>query len=233
MSWLSKGIKGLGHVLAKPAGIAARIGGTAGGFLLGGPGGAMAGYRLGDKIGNIEEDALAGRNVRTHLGDNLLGAAEGGAGMYLAGGAPGLGGGASGGASGGYDVTDPAQNMFAGAGGSAADASGGGFLSNAVNTAKGLIPGQGGQPGQAGGSSTNPWLLGLAGLQGANSAYLGQKSNALSGKALKGVEANYAERAPLRAAGLRGLLTPTPVDTSQLSTIAQRNPYAAPPIPAG
>lgn len=96
-----------------------------------------------------------------------------------------------------------------------------------------LLPSGGGSatPGQPGGTSTNPWLLGLAGLQGANSAYLGQKSNALSDKALKGVEANYAERAPLRAAGLRGLLNPTAPDTSQLSTIAQRNPYAAAPRP--
>ena len=78
---VGKAIKGAGHLLAKPAGVAARIGGAAGGFMLGGPGGAMAGYRFGDKLGNIEEDALAGRNVRKNLGSNALGMAEGGAGM--------------------------------------------------------------------------------------------------------------------------------------------------------
>lgn len=127
--------------------------------------------------------------------------------------------------SGGYDVTDPSQNVYAPPTPDSGSSGVGGFLSGAVKSALG-----GGQPGQ---SSTNPWLLGLAGLQGANSAYLGQKSNALSDKALKGVEANYAERAPLRAAGLRGLLNPTAPDTTQLSTIAQRNPYAAPPTPVG
>lgn len=87
-------IKGAGHLLAKPVGVAARLGGAAGGFMLGGPGGAMAGYRFGDKLGNIEEDALAGRNVRKNLGSNALGMAEGGAGMALAGGGiPGMGGG--------------------------------------------------------------------------------------------------------------------------------------------
>lgn len=89
MSFLGKiggAIKGAGHLLAKPAGVAARIGGAAGGFMLGGPGGALAGYRFGDKLGNIEEDALAGRNVGKNLGSNALGMAEGGAGMALAGG---------------------------------------------------------------------------------------------------------------------------------------------------
>lgn len=75
-------IKKVGHVLAKPVGLSARIGGAAGGFLLGGPQGALTGYGLGDKIGNIEEDALAGRNIKKNLKSNLIGGAVAGAGMY-------------------------------------------------------------------------------------------------------------------------------------------------------
>ena len=93
LSSIGNAVKGAGHFLAKPLGVAERIGGTAGGFMLGGPAGAMAGYRLGDKLGNIEEDALAGRNVRKNLGSNLVGAAEGGARLALTGGdIPGVGG---------------------------------------------------------------------------------------------------------------------------------------------
>lgn len=88
----SSALKGIGHVLAKPLGLSYRIGGTAGGFLLGGIPGAAAGYQLGDKLGNIGEDALAGRNVRKNLRGNLVGVAEGGAGLYGASKLPNNGG---------------------------------------------------------------------------------------------------------------------------------------------
>src|SRR5882724_4580116 len=91
MSWLSSGLKKLGHIAAPIVHLGAEAAGGVGGFLTGGPAGAYAGYKLGDKLGNIGQDALSGANVRKHLGDNLLGAGEAAAGGYLAAGAPGLG----------------------------------------------------------------------------------------------------------------------------------------------
>jgi hypothetical protein len=231
MSWLSKGIKGLGHVLAKPVAIGARALGTAGGFVVGGPAGAMAGYRLGDKIGNIEEDALAGRNVRTHLAGNLIGAAEGGAGLYGSSKIPSAGDSASAIPGGGTadPYSDPTGDALYGSDpalGGSGGASGPSYLNRALDAGKTLLPGQGGQPGQSGASSTNPWLLGLAGLEGANSAYLGKKANDYSQGALKSVQGAYNDRAPLRAAALKGLTNPTAPDISTLKSIASRNPYA-------
>jgi hypothetical protein len=103
---------------------------------------------------------------------------------------------------------------------------GGGVLSSALGAAKTLLPGGGAPGGQPSQSSTNPWLLGLAGLEGANSAYLGKKANDYSQGALKSVQGAYNDRAPLRAAALKGLTNPTVPDTSQLKSIASRNPYA-------
>jgi hypothetical protein len=223
MSWLSSGLKKLGHVAAPVVHRLAQAGGTAGGFLLGGPAGAMAGYRLGDKIGNIEQDALAGKNVRTNLGSNLLGAGEGGAGLYGASG--GFGGGGN--AGGVPQVTRDGQpitlsDVNPNIPEDGASNAGDGWLKKAI----GSVTGPGEQPG-----GTNPWLLGLAGLEGANSAYLGQKANSYAGQALKSVTDSYNARAGLRNAGINGLLHPAAPDVSTLQTIQSRNPYAAPTTP--
>lgn len=212
VSWFSKGLKGIGHLAEKAApyvGLIPGVGTVAGG-LIGAAGGLAAGDGLGGAL-KYGVQGAAGGMAGGGLRSAVTGAITGHGGSPTP--SPGV-----------TDPSDPNFDMNTLYGSDTAPDSGGGggiggVLRNAV----------GGGTGQPQGTSTNPWLLGLAGLQGANSAYLGQKSNALSDKALKGIEANYAERAPLRAAGLRGLLNPTAPDTSQLYSIQQRNPYAAPP----
>lgn len=64
-------------------------------------------------------------------------------------------------------------------------------------------------------------------LQGLNAAMQQKKANDLANSALRGAEGMYAERAPLRAAGMRGLLNPQAPDLAPLrSTIYTGNPYA-------
>lgn len=81
------------------------------------------------------------------------------------------------------------------------------------------------------GGGTNKWLMGLAGLEGLNSAYLGNKASNLSDAALKSVKGSYSERAPLRSAALSGLLHPQTRDTSNLTAIRSAVPYAQLPAP--
>lgn len=81
------------------------------------------------------------------------------------------------------------------------------------------------------GGGTNKWLMGLAGLEGLNSAYLGNKASNLSDDALKSVKGSYSERAPLRSAALSGLLHPKARDTSNLTAIRSAVPYAQLPAP--
>lgn len=219
MSWLSSGIKKAGHLIAPVVHRVAQGAGTIGGFIVGGPAGAYAGEKLGDKLGNIGQDALAGKNVRTHLKDNLIGAGEAGAGLYLAGGAPGLGGGSSAASS-----IDPEGDALYGTETTPGSGSPG-ILQSALDKAKGVLSGGSGQPG-----STNYLQLGLAGLEGANSAYLGGKSNQYANDALKSVTDSYNARAGLRSKAIAGLMNPTAPDTSALSGIAAHNPYA--PTPA-
>jgi hypothetical protein len=77
-----KFIQNAGKSAAKPVAYGERAAGTIGGFMVGGPAGAMAGYKLGDSLGNIAEDALAGRSVKKNLGKNALNAGLSAAGVY-------------------------------------------------------------------------------------------------------------------------------------------------------
>lgn len=77
-----KFIKNAGKSAAKPVAYGERAAGTIGGFLVGGPAGAAAGYKLGDSLGNIAEDALSGRSVKKNLGRNALNAGLSAAGVY-------------------------------------------------------------------------------------------------------------------------------------------------------
>lgn len=240
MSFFGGLVSGLGKIAAPIYHAGATIGGGVGGFMLGGPQGAMAGARLGDKWGNIGQDALSGRNVGASVKRNALGVAEGGAGLYGAHAMQGGGSGYSGGTEG--SVPQVTRNGIPssvgdliGTTGSADDPHGtssGGWLRDAV----GSVMGGGGQPpgGQPPGEEgPNKWLMGLAGLQGLNSAYLGNKASNMSNQALKNVQGSYDQRAGLRTAGISGMLNPQTADLSGLTKTRSAIPYlgAAQPNP--
>ena len=74
--------------------------------------------------------------------------------------------------------------------------------------------------------------LGLA--QGVNAAALGQKSNNFADMAAKNVDELWKQKAPLRVAGIAGMLNPKTEDTSALQRISARgNPFADRPQPMG
>jgi len=187
--------------------------GTLAGGVIGGLGGLAAGDGLGGALKYGLEGAAGG-----YGGAALRGLSTGGKALALGtaalkGGVPSAPAGAAPATGGGYDINDPNQNIFA---------DGSGPSSAIPSTALPGAPAPSGTPQ----SSTNPWLLGLAGLEGANSAYLGKKANDYSQGALKSVQGAYNDRAPLRAAALKGLTNPVAPDTSKLTAIASRNPYA-------
>jgi hypothetical protein len=227
VSIFSKALHGIGHLAEKAApyvGLIPGVGTLAGG-VIGGLGGLAAGDGLGGALKYGLEGAAGG-----YGGAALRGLSKGG--QALAVGTAALKGGVPSAPSGGppVDANGVPQVMRNGLPSSVGDLIG--------TTASGDISEGGGgsvpstfpsTPGPTGSpSSTNPWLLGLAGLEGANSAYLGKKANDYSQGALKSVQGAYNDRAPLRAAALKGLTNPTAPDTSQLKSIAARNPYAVP-----
>ena len=74
--------------------------------------------------------------------------------------------------------------------------------------------------------------LGLA--QGVNAAALGQKSNNFADMAAKNVDELWKQKAPLRVAGIAGMLNPKTEDTSALQRISARgNPFSDRPQPMG
>jgi hypothetical protein len=196
MSLFSKALHGIGHLAEKAAPYVGLIPGV--GTLAGGAIGGLGGLAAGDGLGGALKYGLQGA---------AGGLAGGGIKSAITGALASRGGGSAP-SGGGYDVSDPNQNIFAdGSGPSAA------------------VP-PSALPGGSGSSGTNPWLMGLAGLEGANSAYLGKKANDYSQSALKSVTGAYNEKAPLRTAALQGLLHPAAPDTSKLGAIQSRNPYA-------
>lgn len=68
----------------------------------------------------------------------------------------------------------------------------------------------------------------LAGLQVANAAKLGKKSNQYADNAMNSVNQSYMDRAGLRTAGIEGMLHPQVPDVTQLARIRSNNPYAGP-----
>lgn len=91
-------------------------------------------------------------------------------------------------------------------------------------------------PHNAGGGLDLGGLLdtGLSVAQLVNAANLQKKSTGLATGAMDQVNTNYAERAPLRVAGLEGMLRPQTADLASLAQIAgQGNPFAPKkPLPA-
>jgi len=73
----------------------------------------------------------------------------------------------------------------------------------------------------------NPLLLALVGLQGWNAAELSKKGTGYAEDAFKGVSDDYTTRAPLRRAGLQGMLDPQHADLSELTSIRRALPGAS------
>lgn len=120
-----------------------------------------------------------------------------------------------------------------GAGGAAPASPAGGFLSKIPQALSSFLPSVGGLSG----------LLdkGLGAAQVVNAANLQKQSTGYAKDALNSVNASYDARAPLRVAGIEGLLHPQTPDLSSLSQIpgnpfAPKRPGMAPvpmPIPQG
>lgn len=213
MSWLSK-LTGI-HL----GNIGAPIGAALGSFIPGvgtaigaGLGGALGGLGHGD---GVAKSALEGATA--YGGTKLAGAIANHMGTPSSSPAP---------SSGTLDPSDPNVDMNSVYGSDTApQPTDSGWLSKLGGVAKQIV---GGGPG----GGTSPLLMGLAGLQGANSAYLGNKANNFSNDALTSVKGSYAERAPLRSAAISGLTHPVARDTSELTRIRGANAYASPaPLP--
>ncbi len=110
-----------------------------------------------------------------------------------------------------------------------------------LNGRGGSAGGSGGAPQSVGGmlGAAGDFLTGNGGLnalglaQGANAAMLGQKAGNFADMAAKNVDENWQSRAPLRVAGMEGMLRPQIADTSALRRISARsNPFADRPQPA-
>lgn len=225
-------VKGIEHLVTDPGKAISNIGksvapvyhgvatgaGALGGLVLGGPAGAIAGAKVGDKLGNIGDDALAGRSVAANLGDNLLGAGESAALGGLASGALGSLGGIAKNIPG---VSSVASILGAGGGagaGAIPDAAfgdtGGGWLSTLGGLAKDAAGGIGGL------LTGNNGLNALGVAQGVSSILDQKKATDYANKAVGTVENAYNEKAPLRAQSLDQLLHPQAPDLSNLQGIA-------------
>lgn len=203
MSWLSKGIKGLGHIAEKAApyvGLIPGVGTVAGG-VIGAAGGLAAGdglkgalkYGLTGAAGGFGGAALRGSS----LGSKAL--AVGSAALH--GGVP------TAPSSGGVNI-DPETGL------EVMDTGGSGGVGGYLKTALGGI-----NPVNA--------ALGAAGV--VNAGQLGAKANKYATDAYSSAANSYAERAGLRKAGINGLLNPVARDTSNLSKIRANNAYAGTP----
>ena len=115
----------------------------------------------------------------------------------------------------------------------------GGILSHipGLQSIEGLLTGQNGQPGVLGelgsflGGNGGKNALGLA--QGVNAAMLQKQSSDYAKQAMGDVQNSYNERAPLRSAGIQGMLNPQTGANAAIAGLPQTgNPYAKrmPPV---
>lgn len=200
MSWLSKAT-GI-HLNLKP--LAPVIGGAVGSII---PGvGTALGAGLGSFLSGVGNKQGVGKSLlqggASALGGGLLGAAGRFAAPLAAGAASTMGGGAGKPGAGGFQMPSMGQV-------------GSGAL-GALGSAAGWL-------GENGGKNA----LGLA--QGVNAAMLEKKAEDYAKNAQGSVQQSYNERAPLRAAGIQGMLKPQIPDLSGLTGMAGRNPYAIKP----
>jgi hypothetical protein len=216
LSWLSSGIKGIGHLAEKAApyvGMIPGVGTLAGG-VIGGLGGLAAGDGLGGALKYGAEGAaggLAGGGVRSAL-SGFASRAMGGGSPAPGGGVPNAGGGPAGGS---YDPSgDALYGTDTTPGAPPSDGSGiGGYLKGALG-------------------GINPLTGALAGAEVVNAGQLGSQANKYASDAYGSAAGSYAERAGLRAKGIAGMMNPTTPDLSNLTAIRGRNPYSAPQQPA-
>lgn len=204
-SSIGNAVKGVGHTLGSIASNPL-VDGALG--LVGGPGIAAA-------VGGLGHLFAPGGNLGSALHGAVTGGAAGtGAGALkdgvtgiLSGGLNGLGGNAS-------NVLKGATTLGATTGTPAGATADPGLLQRLGGTLGGIA-------GSSVGGVPLP-IAGLAGLQGANAAQLGAKSNDFADKAWDYASKDYDARAPLRTMGIAGLTNPTPRDTSGLTAIRSR-----------
>lgn len=208
MSWLSKGIKGLGHLAEKAApyvGLIPGVGTVAGGLI-----GAAGGLAAGDGLSGAVKYGLTGAAggyggaALRSLGTGAKIAAVGGS-LLHGGGVP------SAPASSTDNFGLPTDDELYGT--DTSPDSGGGGLGGYLKSALGGI---------------NPINAGLGTLGVVNAGQLGAKANKYANQAYGDAAGSYAERAGLRRAGINGMLHPEIPDTSGLSQIRSANPYSVP-----
>ncbi len=204
----------VGKALAKPVHFATSAGGAIVGGVTGGPQGALMGWKAGDKIGNIQEDALAGRSVRKNLANNALQAAVAGAGAYGAAKAqPRIIGG----------TTFPSFGNTVSTGAEAKGGKGWDW-SNVLNSIPGAVQKVGSYVKD---NASNIALGGLAGWQALNSAKASKRAGRFQDAAINQAKERWASGAPLRAAAQQRLLNPVRPDLS--STFNDpTNPFSTP-----
>ena len=132
---------------------------------------------------------------------------------------PGIGGALSGlgaklGGGAAIGAVAPLLKNAVGGGTSGASPDQGGSGGGILGSIEGLLTGNGGLN-----------ALGIAG--GVNSAMQQSQANNYAKNALSGVQSSYDARAPLRTAGIQGLLSPQTPSIAGLGSIAGHNPFAA------
>lgn len=215
MSWLSQGLKKVGGVAKKIAPVVGLIPGvgTVAGAAIGGLGSLASGDSLGEALKSAAIGGLSGYGGSTLLGGKgILGI---GSGLKKVGGALGIGGG---------------PKLSGSPGDLIGMASPGGGVPG-ISPA-GLGGGGGGILGSLGGilGGGLKKIGGVDGLLGAGAlgygAYQQKQAGDMREKALKLLSDDYASRAPLRKAGLSGMLNETPPDLSATFSPAMQNPFA-------
>lgn len=211
MSWLSSAIKGVGHaagkVLSNPL--------------------VDAGLSFIPGVGPIAAGGAAALGNLIKPGGNIGSALKGG---ITTGGL---------GALGGLAGKIPGISSLEGAVGSLPGVSAvEGALSKipGLQSIEGLLKGQNGQPGVLG--ELGSFLTGNGGknalglAQGVNAAMLQKQSSDYAKQAMGDVQNSYNERAPLRSAGIQGMLNPQTGANAAIAGLPQTgNPYARKPIP--
>lgn len=197
-SALKSGVTGVGHAVGSVASNPWVQGLTAAGLAATGIGAPLA-------AGIMAAERGGGALLKPggNIGDGLKGAATGaamGAGASLAGSA----------------IRDP------------------GSIIGGLKTVGGKLGGSAGSLGSAagnvlhaatgGGGGVNPLMLALAGAQGLNAANLGRKANDFADQGWNLANDNWNARAPLRDAGMAGLLHPETRDLSNLTALRNQNP---------
>ena len=105
---------------------------------------------------------------------------------------------------------------------------GGGLIQGVESFLKSHAGGVGNALGSVGSLLTgNGGINALGAAEGVNAAMQQRQANNYAKSALGGVQQSYNERAPLRTAGIQGLLNPQTPSIQGLSSIAGRNPFAS------